>query len=131
MSSSLRYFLKRTQKNTHQHHPKNCSRRSVLQMTGASLLLPTALTGISGKARAEEMESNRHGGPYWCTSKDLHDGLTPFLQLEPFLKFLLMLLARVGRLLSSVIHYGENSFWGGVDVYFFVFFLRNNEENWT
>ena len=83
MSSSFRYFLKRTQKNTtHTHNHHKTSRRSILQMTGASLILPTALTGLSKKVRAEQIEANRHGGPYWLT---IHagGGWDPTLLCDP------------------------------------------------
>ena len=51
-------------------------------MTGASLILPTALTGLSNKVRAEQMEVNRHGGPYWLT---IHagGGWDPTLLCDP------------------------------------------------
>ena len=82
MSSSRRYFFKRTQSQIPHHHHDHCSRRSLLQVAGASLILPTALTGMSSKARAEEMENNRHSGPYWLT---IHasGGWDPTLLCDP------------------------------------------------
>ena len=43
------------------------NRRSFLQLAGAGLILPSALTGISRRARAETIEENRYTGKIWLT----------------------------------------------------------------
>lgn len=61
---------------------RTLSRRSVLRITGAGLILPSALTGINPFRKAEAQEANRHQGPYWLT---IHasGGWDPTLLCDP------------------------------------------------
>ena len=58
-----RAFWKRHHSSSHAAH--SLPRRSFLNMVGASLILPTAFTGMSRSAKANEIEANRYDGSYW------------------------------------------------------------------
>ena len=63
--NTLREFWKRNHTTTETTVPGLLERRSFLSMMGSSLLLPTAWTGMSRHARAEEIEANRYDGTCW------------------------------------------------------------------
>ena len=62
---SKRAFWKYHHPPHNERNPSSLERRSFLKMMGAYLILPSALTGISRIARAEEIENNRYNGTYW------------------------------------------------------------------